>query len=261
MSKISGFTCVRNAKDLDYCVEQTIQSLLPISDEVVVSDGESTDGTKEWLDDWAKKEPKLNIVTYPWPDFRDRPDYWLKWLNHTRGFLRHEIQLSIDADEVLHPKSYPDILEAAKYDWALWFRRENFLKDAQHTSPDGCLVGHLVCRLGPTWMETVSDEPREVEPEIRVLAGLPPKTPENCRILHYGFLRKNYFHKARVVLELAAGTMDQRLVRAEAAGKPWYDEFDFQDSTGKPRELGQYKEPHPNIMHDWLRERGYNPTP
>lgn len=256
MSKISGFTCIRNAKELDYCLEEAIKSLLPVCDEVVVSDGESTDGTREFLDEWTMREPKLRIVTYMWPGHKNRADYWLIWLNNARGHLRHEMQLSLDADEIIHPSSYPDILEAAKYDKALWFRRNNFLKDAQHTSPDGHLVGHLVCRLGPVWMETCSDEPRDPEPEIRQLAGLPPRPPEKCVINHYGFLRRNYFKKARVVLEIAAWEMDQRLIRAESEGKEWWNEFHF---DGK--ELGEYKEKHPEVIQKWLLDRGYKIEP
>ena len=47
MVKVSGFTIVRNAIKLDFPVEASIRSLLPVCDEVVVNVGRSEDGTLE----------------------------------------------------------------------------------------------------------------------------------------------------------------------------------------------------------------------
>src|ERR1700731_2922267 len=111
--KISGYVCIRNGFNLDYCFQESIRSLLPVCDEVVVSDAESDDGTRQELEDWARVEPKLRIITYPWPNPKGDVTWWTTWLNVTRGFLRYPMQLTVDADEVLDPLSYPTILEAA----------------------------------------------------------------------------------------------------------------------------------------------------
>ncbi len=47
MVKISGFTIVRNAIKLDFPVEASIRSILPVCDEVVVNVGRSEDETLE----------------------------------------------------------------------------------------------------------------------------------------------------------------------------------------------------------------------
>jgi hypothetical protein len=265
--KISGYTCVRNNFVLDYCVKETIESLLPVSDEVVVDDGESTDGTREWLNEWASREPKLRIITYPWPNPKDDPRYWTKWLNHAQANLRFPMQLECDADEIIHPWSYPAILEGAKHEKCLWFKRLNFWRDAQHYAPAGHLVGSHVVRLCPTNVWMCSDEGfPEGEPECRVRAGWPPNEHEapNCRIMHYGFLRRNYIKKAREILMFAAGSMDQRLEESERNGTPWQDWWDFSEPQGDKivqAPVLDFKEVHPHIIQNWLLERGYQVAP
>lgn len=277
--KISGYVCVRNAFKLDYCVELAIQSLLPACDEVVVSDRASDDGTFEFLAAWAEREPKLRLLTYPHPIPQREITWWTAWLNSTRAHLTHPIQLQLDADEVLCPKSIPLIQEAAEkaeflddlpHDSRLidqphmansgsrWFHRLNFWKDAQHIVPHGNVCGEQVVRMGLTKLWMPSDEPHpEGLPEIQRRAGWPPNAQPAMRIFHYGFIRKEQalIDKVRVVNGAFFGTMDDRLLKAEAAGTPWINEYTF------PSPLINYYEEHPEITHAWLRERGYNPTP
>lgn len=252
--KISGFVCVRNITKLDYCAELAIKSLLPICDEVVVSDGQSDDGTFEFLVNWAKSEPKLRIVTYPWPNPHRDITWWTTWLNTTRELLQHPMMLQLDADEVLDPNAYPAILEAAQTGKSLWFERLNFWKDAQHLAPKGKVCGDQVVRFGPSDLWLPSDEPHpEGEPTLRVKAGWPPDGDRSRRIFHYGFLRKEQamIEKVRVVNGAFFGTMDERLIKAEQQGTPWVNEIDM----GGP--LQTFFEPHPEIAVPWLEERGY----
>ncbi len=44
---VSGFTIVRNAVRYDYPIVESIRSLLPLVDEMVVAIGDSEDGTRE----------------------------------------------------------------------------------------------------------------------------------------------------------------------------------------------------------------------
>jgi hypothetical protein len=58
--KISGFTIVRNAELLDFPVEESIRSILPLCDEVVVNLGRSEDGTLDRVR--AIADPKIRIL-------------------------------------------------------------------------------------------------------------------------------------------------------------------------------------------------------
>lgn len=66
---ISGYTTVRNAKQMDYPFEATIYSLLSFCDEVVVADSsDGTDDTLEVLQELMDKHDKIKVyhVEVPW---------------------------------------------------------------------------------------------------------------------------------------------------------------------------------------------------
>ena len=64
MVKISGFTIVRNAIKLDFPVEPSIRSILPICDEVVVNVGRSEDDTLALIQSIG--DPKIRIIETEW---------------------------------------------------------------------------------------------------------------------------------------------------------------------------------------------------
>src|SRR5574341_141506 len=147
---ISGYTIVHNAIEGDYCVEQCVQSLLPICDEVVIGDAESTDGTREFLRSWSQKEPKIRIIEQPWVQPVNDPRWFIRWINETRKHLRYGFQMMLDADEVLDERGYGVVLNAAKHGTPLWFERINYWKNARTVIPHGETCGNLVVRCGPS---------------------------------------------------------------------------------------------------------------
>lgn len=252
---ISGFTYCRNAIELDYCVELCIQSLLPFCDEVVVCDRDSTDGTREMLDAWAAREPKLRIVNMPWDNPVAQIDFLVKWMNYTRQFCAYENQMYLDADELLDPASGP-LLRQIPIDEARVFHRLNFWINGQTLIPHGRTCSHLVVRYGPTRLPATSDEiygPGHFpgpEPEIRGIARKDPR----LRIFHYGFIRKQaaMYAKCRVVLKAFFGSYDDRLVEAEKhPDKTWQDFANYGEVP-----CLRFNGEHPAIAHDWLKERG-----
>src|SRR6478735_5570335 len=64
--KISGFTFVRNAIKYDYPIIESIQSILPIVDEYIVSVGNSEDETLALIQ--SISSPKIKIVQSVWDD-------------------------------------------------------------------------------------------------------------------------------------------------------------------------------------------------
>ena len=61
---ISGFTLVRNATLLDFPVEASLLSLLPVVDELVVNVGESSDDTLDRIR--ALDDPRIRVVESVW---------------------------------------------------------------------------------------------------------------------------------------------------------------------------------------------------
>jgi hypothetical protein len=63
---VSGFTIVRNAVCYDYPVVESIRSILPIVDEMVVAVGASCDATREII--CAIDDPKIRIIDTVWDE-------------------------------------------------------------------------------------------------------------------------------------------------------------------------------------------------
>ncbi len=248
---LSGYLSIRNGNSLDYAWQLAVQSMLPVCDEVVICDSDSTDGTREEADAWSARDSKVRVVNYPWP--KPRGDVWMlmRWLNFTRQHLRYDMQITLDADEVIHPHSYPEIRRAVAERGSRWFRRLNFWRDAQSLIPEGQVCGVNVARLGPTELEMPSDnaEPHPGgEPEIRKRAAYHPK----LLICHLGFLRKQpaFFAKSKVMQAALLDTYDPQLAKAEETGVPWHTL-----SNGNLA-LVPYTGTHPEIVRPWLTERG-----
>jgi hypothetical protein len=111
---VSGFTIVRNAIKLDFPVEASIRSLLPVCDEVVVNVGRSEDETLALVR--SIRDPKIRIVETEWDMTRRNTVLGFETLRAMRE-CRHPWGIYIQADEVLHERG-ADALAAAiqRYD-------------------------------------------------------------------------------------------------------------------------------------------------
>jgi len=250
---LGGNVCVRNGNRLDYCWRESIQSLLPVCDEVVVCDGESTDGTQEEIRDWMKREPKIKLCVYPWPNPEGDPDFWVKWLNFAREHIESNWQIQLDADEVLSEQSYGEVLaKAGLANTTLFCKRYNFWQDHRHLIPPGVCLSHRVLRIAPKHVWLPSDGAHH-KGSTAVAMGL----DTTIEIFHYGFLRKReaYFAKSKELHRMFFNTYDQRLVDAEAKGGNWMREIGGIEWNG---DLVPYDGHHPKVIHQWLRERNYD---
>ena len=111
--KVTGFTFVRNAIKYDYPVTESIRSILPLCDEVVVSVGNSDDGTLELIQSIGS--PKIRIFHSVWDDSLNEGGLILyvetnKALDHVSPDTTWAIY--IQADEVIHEDDYPAIRAA-----------------------------------------------------------------------------------------------------------------------------------------------------
>lgn len=250
---ISGYVCVRNAELLDYCVVEAVSSLIPICDEVVVSDGESTDATREMVASIG--DSRVRVITYPWPYPHCDDKFLVKWLNWTRGHLSYDYQITLDADEVLSPASYGIVDELARVGGRACaiFSRLNFWQDAQHLAPLNTVCGDTVARCGPTNLYMTSDEPfPAASPNVRELAT----EIHGLTIFHYGFLRRPeaFMRKSHEVQNMFMGSVDNRILEMEAAGKKWTERDYFEGAALRP-----FHGQHPPVAHKWLLERGHTP--
>jgi glycosyltransferase involved in cell wall biosynthesis len=97
--RLSGFTIVRNAVKLDFPLEASIRSLLPICDEVVVNVGRSEDETLALVR--SIQDPKIRILETEWDMTIKNKVLGDETLRAMRA-CRHPWGIYIQADEVLH---------------------------------------------------------------------------------------------------------------------------------------------------------------
>lgn len=254
MSTLGGAVCIRNGDKLDFPWRECVQSLLPVCDEVClcVATG-NEDNTEQDARDWAEVEPKINLCMYPWPEPRGDPDFWVKWLNYAREHLRADWHFQLDADEILHEKSYDEVRKFIEGDRkSAIVTRWNFWSDHRHTIPEGYCCGKHVIRLAPTNLWMASDGFHENGAEVVNLC-----TATGIEIFHYGFIRRReaFFDKERRLQGYFFDTYDPRLQTAESFAGNW---MAMGGVTGWEDKLDDYTGDHPQAAKSWLKARGYD---
>ena len=248
---MGGSVPIRNGLELDYCFVEAINSLLPVCDEVVICDSDSTDGTRQLIDDWAKREPKLTICNFPWTDPVGTNEFFCEWLNYSRQHLSTTHFIHLDGDEVLFDQDYELVRNAHDAKATLYCKRLNFWRDHKSLIPEGHCCGHKVLRIAPTNMPIPSDYPWEP-----AAATMNQAVESNIRIGHYGFLRRReqFFKKARVVQRMWVNSYDPRLEKAESFDGNW---MTMDGVTGWEKDLVDYTGSHPAAIQNWLKARNY----
>ncbi|MCX7632491.1 MAG: glycosyltransferase family 2 protein [Turneriella sp.] len=117
MVKVSGFTFVRNAIRYDYPIRESLLSLLPLVDQIVVAVGKSEDATLELVASIAPD--KIRIIETEWDDTLREGGRVLaletqKAYNAIEG---GDWAFYLQADEVLHEQDYP-LIRAELEKWA-----------------------------------------------------------------------------------------------------------------------------------------------
>lgn len=99
--KISGFSYIRNGIQVDYPFLEAIQSVLPICDEFVIAVGDSSDGTKEAIQNL--KSEKIKIIDTVW-DLSKRTGgvIFAEQSNIALDGVTGDWVVHIQADEAIH---------------------------------------------------------------------------------------------------------------------------------------------------------------
>jgi len=139
---VSGFTFCRNVEKLDYPFEESIRSLLPLVDELVVNVGDSEDRTLERIRGIG--DSRIRIVESVWDKTRARDG--LVYADQTNIALSHvrpdaDWAIYLQSDEVFHEKDYEGIrrsMERTRDDSSLlglMFRYRHFVGDYFRLDP------------------------------------------------------------------------------------------------------------------------------
>jgi len=173
-------------------------------------------------------------------------------LNYARTHLSTDFHFQLDADEILHEKSYDEVRKFVRQDMkrSAIVTRWNFWRDHRHTIPEGHCLGKHVIRIAPTKLWMASDGVHHLGSEV-VRMG----RPTGIEIFHYGFIRKRaeFFKKERQLQDFFFASYDKRLEAAEQHSENWMDMPGLCDWNGN---LADYGGEHPKVMKGWLEERG-----
>ena len=152
--KVSGFTIVRNGVKFDYPFIESIKSILPIVDEMVVAVGNSEDNTLEKVKEI--NSPKIKIIETVWDDsLREGGKVLAVETNKAFDAVSPDSDWAfyIQADEVFSEKDLPKIKQAM----------EQYLDDKR---VEGLVFEHL--NFYGTY-DYIADSRKWMKKEVRVI--------------------------------------------------------------------------------------------
>lgn len=250
--KVSGFTIVRNAIKYDYPVVESVKSILPLCDEVIVSVGNSEDDTLALIHSIGSS--KIKVVQTVWDDsLREGGRVLAVETNKAKQHIAKNADwcLYIQADEVLHEDGYENLLTAMRE-----------YKD--HKNVEGLLLNY---RHFYGSYEYVADAYNWYRKEIRVIRNQPQiiswgdaqgfrKGEEKLRVKpvdafmhHYGWVKdpqaqqrkQENFHK----MWHSDEWMEQNIVKA--------GEFDYNTIDS----LQKFAGTHPAVMNERIARQNW----
>lgn len=253
--KLSGFTILRNIIRYDYPVKESIHSILPLVDELVIALGKSDDGTEEILNhlDTPFKN-KIKIHPYEWDDtlvkggevLSQATNFALSKISGNWGFY-------LQADEVIHEREYLTIqqdIEAAnrKGYQAVSFRYFHFKGDYQSVNPWAypreirVIKNHEQIRsVGDACTFHVADRPCH-----------PLTYKSNCHIYHYGWVK----HPATMIKK---SQYFESLYHGRAWADEKYNDMMEDEIFDEVKICRIFNHSHPKVMNE--RVENFPPIP
>lgn len=135
--KVSGFSFVRNGVLYDYPFLESLLSLLPLCDEVIVAVGASEDDTRARIESLGS--PKIRIIPTVWDDaIRTGGAILAQQTNIALDAVTGDWAIYLQADELLHEEDYDRIRSAMAESQAdrrvegLLFSYNHFYGDYRH---------------------------------------------------------------------------------------------------------------------------------
>jgi glycosyltransferase involved in cell wall biosynthesis len=248
--KISGFTVIKNGVLMGYPVLQSIRSILPAVDEMVIGVGKSEDGTKELIQ--SINDPKIRIFDSFWDPTKTKGGLMLsEKTNEALDQCRNDWCFYMQADEVLHEEDLPKIRAAVeKYD--LKPEVQGLLFDYIHFYGSYSTIA--------TSRKWYRKEVRMVRKStgirshndaqgFRVGGEKPVVAPADARIFHYGWVKppKMMGQKSKLL---------DRWWHGDKRDKD-YDNFEYAKQYG----LRNYTGTHPEVMKDLVAAQDWKFDP
>lgn len=250
--KVSGFTIIRNGEKFDYPFIESIRSVLPLCDEMIVAVGNSDDNTLEMVK--QINSPKIKILQTVWDDsLREGGRVLAVETDKAKAAIASDADwgIYIQGDEVLHEQDYPTIKKAMQ-------------ENLNRLDVDGLLFDHLNFYGS---FDYIADSRKWSYKQIRVIRNDPAiksfrdaisfmKNGKrlrvkkiNATVYHYGWVRKP----------------DAMQEKMEAFNKMWHDDNWMQQNFVKLDEfdysnidsLSHFTKTHPAVMDERIKRMNW----
>jgi glycosyltransferase involved in cell wall biosynthesis len=259
MEKISGFSLVRNGVKFDYPFLESLRSLLPLVDELVLNVGESDDDTLQVCERFAREEGqgKVKIFTSIWPlNDPEKKKSGLILSEQTNLALercQNDWCVYLQADEVLHEGDLNNIresidqasknpqIEALVFQYRHFYGSFNVIQETRSAYRREMRVIRK-----SSGARSVGDAQSFRKPDgSKLSAFLIP-----ARIFHYGWVRTPEAMKEKTVFmdQLYHGDQKEGASTPHSGTNYLYKRF-----WG----LREYEGTHPQVMADRMSEKGW----
>ncbi len=268
MEKISGFSLVRNGVKFDYPFLESLRSLLPLVDELVLNVGVGEDDTLLRCQELARTEGqgKIKIFESVWPlndpEKKKAGIILSEQTNLALDQCENDWCFYLQADEVLHEEDQSVIrrsvdlahalgLEAVVFHYRHFYGSFNVIQDSR-----SAYRREMRILRKSSGARSVGDAQSFRKPEstpggdTKLQALLSP-----ARIFHYGWVRtpEAMLEKTLFMDGLYHGGVDS--APGKGATKPHTgDNYRYKRFWG----LYPYSETHPKVMATRIREKGWN---
>lgn len=270
MSKLSGFTLVRNGAKFDYPFVESLKSLLPVVDELVINVGIGDDDTLAQVQRFAAEAGMGKVVVFEshWPlDDPEKRKSGLILSEQTNLALdrcTHDWCLYLQADEVLHEEDTPAIREALREAEenpaveAVVFEYRHFYGSYQVVQKTRSAYRREIRMIRrSSGARSVGDAQsfRKPGPDGQLDQKLNAVLTK-ARIFHYGWVRppEAMFQKTVFMDQLYHGKQEDGAPLPHSGTNYQYKRF-----WGlKPFRTGYPGETHPRIMRERILKRDWN---
>lgn len=255
--RLGGSLFIRDAIKYDYCVIESISSMIPVCDRIVVLDCGSTDGTLDMLKRAFQYSRKVQVCSDAyWPCAADNHRIAIL-ANVAKSLLECDWHFMLQADEIIHENSYRVIREVIdhpeyqQYD-SFQVRRVNFYgHPSQHVRYD-IETSLKPCDDHPTRL-ALQDCDAIGDGESVHGANTCTSMIDKITIHHYGFVRRPLALVDKTVDAykwfFAGHNQDSRFKRMQDDGEYRWQEI-MHEGLMTPF-LGC----HPKVIRPWLYER------
>ncbi len=251
--KISGFTMVRNAEKYYFPVKESIMSILPVCDELIVAVGEGEDNTRQLIESIGSDKIKIYDRVWSEQDFKESK-ILAKETNFALSKCTGDWCFYIQADEVVHEKDLPAIKKACEDNLnnkeveGLIFSYNHFWGDYDHYLPfHGWYKNEIrIVRnnIGiKSWLDAQSFRKGDNNDLLKA-------KKINAEMFHYGWVRPPHLMQSK---KKEHDSMHHGREKINAAYDLKPHEFDY----GPMNKIPKFKGTHPALLADFIAKHNW----